>query len=506
MNKTIIIRKDFSNVELRNIFIKVQDGSNSVKDELSSLISNANEKVCYVCEDRANSEVLAMFNNSPARKYIVTSKIEEAKHSSIKDTLIAREVADIKGHYVIIDNTAVVFIDDNLNGVVVKGNEKVEKVLSIFIKEFWDNAKFEYIQEKKPAAETTFDIPPIYSENGVIVDEAFGDVISNLLNNSGVYSYFSKIDSKFSNAQLIIKSIKDNKAFLETTNNEKILYVPSLTTSAISVAEKQYIFNFDIAEYDRLPERKSNRLFAVETEEIKLGKTYRFNKKMQYADLVGKEILTTDEANISIVINDSVQKSVAVDLKMQDYILECDEEGQETQLEKLQSKMFEYNGYACNIDFIIDLILKKKSFTHQAKIYGEYEKAKTSCEHAKSQLVRYCEETKNKKLKRKIEELSAAFSTKEEYEKIRELLKGYISEANNYDDGEVDSDIEAVSKSNKKKKQAPQINITIPTGDLPKYGDLYEQSNRFEYVLNDENNLQLAIKEMSGKQIEFFLE
>ena len=42
--------------------------------------------------------------------------------------------------------------------------------------------------------------------------------------------------------------------------------------------------------------------------------------------------------------------------------------------------------------------------------------------------------------------------------------------------------------------------------DLPKYGILYQDGDRFEYILKDKRDLQDSVKEMNGKKTEFFLE
>ena len=102
--------------------------------------------------------------------------------------------------------------------------------------------------------------------------------------------------------------------------------------------------------------------------------------------------------------------------------------------------------------------------------------------------------------------MSIGFSTKREYQAILDTFSQYTRESNNYDTGEVDNDLVDVSKGKKKKKQAPQINISVPSADLPKYGVLYEEGDKFEYVLKNELLLQQAIEELKGKQIDFLLE
>ena len=42
--------------------------------------------------------------------------------------------------------------------------------------------------------------------------------------------------------------------------------------------------------------------------------------------------------------------------------------------------------------------------------------------------------------------------------------------------------------------------------DLPKYGVMYQDGDRYEYVLRDKKDLQESIRETTGKKVEFFLE
>lgn len=67
-----------------------------------------------------------------------------------------------------------------------------QKASSLFIKEFWDNANFEYVGKKQVAAETTFDIAPIYSEGKFIIDDAFSGNLQTVLEQSTEAYYKGK--------------------------------------------------------------------------------------------------------------------------------------------------------------------------------------------------------------------------------------------------------------------------------------------------------------------------
>jgi hypothetical protein len=105
-----------------------------------------------------------------------------------------------------------------------------------------------------------------------------------------------------------------------------------------------------------------------------------------------------------------------------------------------------------------------------------------------------------------LEELSIKFTTVAEYETIAEKLKNIVENINSYDRGEIDEDLQDVSKSNKKVKILDDYRKQDLNEDLPKYGVMYQDGDRYEYVLRDKKDLPEPIREMKGKKVEFFLE
>jgi hypothetical protein len=98
------------------------------------------------------------------------------------------------------------------------------------------------------------------------------------------------------------------------------------------------------------------------------------------------------------------------------------------------------------------------------------------------------------------------FKTVSEYESIVKKLKDIIDEINSYDKGEIDGDLQDVSKINKKHKTLEDYKKQELHEDLPIYGVLYQDGDKYEYVLRDKQDLQESIKETKGKKVEFFLE
>ena len=92
-----------------------------------------------------------------------------------------------------------------------------------------------------------------------------------------------------------------------------------------------------------------------------------------------------------------------------------------------------------------------------------------------------------------------------EYETIVEKLKNIVENINAYDRGEIDEDLQDVSKSNKKVKILDDYRKQDLNEDLPKYGVMYQDGDKYEYVLRDKKDLIESIRETQGKKVEFFL-
>ena len=102
--------------------------------------------------------------------------------------------------------------------------------------------------------------------------------------------------------------------------------------------------------------------------------------------------------------------------------------------------------------------------------------------------------------------MSIKFTTVAQYETIAEKLKNIVENINSYDRGEIDEDLQDVSKSNKKVKILDGYRKQDLNEDLPKYGVMYQDGDRYEYILRDKKDLPESIREMKGKKVEFFLE
>lgn len=500
----IKIHKNYSDELVQKVFVKEGLGRVKNKDEFCELLKSAKEKICLVCENGLTSELLKVLALAPARKYVIVREIEEVKYQTLSELLIVREVPNISGHYAIVDNAKTIFFDEELNYNLVDDVKVAQKVSSLFIKEFWDNANFEYVGKKQVAADTTFDIAPIYSDGRFIIDDAFSGNMQTILDES-TENYFKGKGKVGTASKIYVKDISKNADVITAISNQELFYTPDLSVNAVKTDGGYFILNFGSGEYNLSPEKQQNHFFAIGVDSLQVGTKFKFYLKEKVENLVGKTCL--DSNGMPIVVKESIviPKSVSVDLSKERLILEATDELREGMLKTIDAGIFERDGYAKEVVFDIDLLLKKRKFMQRAKIYSQYEQIVAGLERYKKSAIDFCEQNDKKKFIGELEKIDLNINTVNVYQTVVENLKGIISEINSYDKGEIDEDLQAVSKSNKKHKILEDYKTQVLSEDLPKYGVLYQDGDRYEYVLKTKDDLEYAIKEMNGKKAEFFL-
>lgn len=501
----IKVHKDYSDELIQKVFVKEGLGTVKNKEEFCEIFKAAKEKICLVCENGLSTELLKALAMTSARKYVIVRELEEEKYQTLSELLIVREVSNISGNYAIIDGSKIIFFDKNLNFNLVSDVKVAQKASSLFIKEFWDNANFEYVGKKQVAAETTFDIAPIYSEGKFIIDDAFSGNLQTVLEQSTEAYYKGK--AKIGTFEKIcIKDIRNNEEVISNITHQELIYAPELSVDAVKNADGYFYLNFGVEGYSLSPEKQKNHYFAIGADSLNVGTKYKFYLKEKFANLVGKTCLDVKGNPLVVEENVVVSKNVSVDLNKERLILEATEDLREGMLQSIDSKIFDYEGFAKNVVFDIALNLKKKKFTQKAKIYTQYEQIVAGLEKFRKTAIEFCKQNDKKKFIEKLEELSIKFTTVAEYETIVEKLKNIVENINSYDRGEIDEDLQDVSKSNKKVKILDGYRKQDLNEDLPKYGVMYQDGDRYEYVLRDKKDLQESIRETKGKKVEFFLE
>ena len=196
MKRIITLKKQYGDDNLHNVFELVTTKPVSTKFNIEESLSKAKETVCIVLESGMNDDLAKKLSGiKEARIYVLVPYIDESKYAKLRGKAIVREVPNIKGNYCLIDNKVLLLFDKAMNGVVVKSQDAISTVKKIFEREFWENATEEFIESKRPCANRTFDVPPIYNSNDVIIDEGFEETtdVKKLIDNAKTVAYTKKI-------------------------------------------------------------------------------------------------------------------------------------------------------------------------------------------------------------------------------------------------------------------------------------------------------------------------
>lgn len=500
----ISILKSYADELVSNVFVKESSGTIQGEEYLKSIFEKAESKICIVCESNMNSHLLSLLLNVKARKYLIVGQIEESKYKTISQSLVAREVPNISGNYLIVDGKTLVFFDKDLNILPISDASVAKKIESIFIKEFWDNATFEFISNKQAAADTTFDIAPIYSDEKVLIDDAFDDKFESIIRNPIVLGSSEKIIT--TNAKVVVlKDLHMNQEFLMNSPQQQIYFAPQLPADFIKAGDDWFVFNCNVCDYNSSPEHKSNRYFAISTGDVKAGLLYTFKHFERVDCLVDKECL--DIVGNNLVVHEKIvkDKSISVDLYKAASLDLVSGEMLEGMLEKIDSQIFGFDGYAKEVEFHINVVVKKKTFIQKAKIYSVYASESNSIEQYIKMAVSFCNSNNNKKLADEIKQIDLSFNSVDSYNKLVMKLKNIAMKANSYDRGDIDEDLQAVQHGSKKRPVLSEYKANNISRDLPMYGILYQSGDKYEYELNSKDDLQAAVKEMTGYSVEYFL-
>jgi hypothetical protein len=499
--RSIRLKKQYNDVNLSNIFELVKnDVAATLNLNIHAFVSDARETVCVALGDGMNDSLAQTLSSVKSRVYTLVPHIDESKYVKLRGKAIVREVPNIKGNYCLIDDKVLLLFDKAMNGVVVKSQDAISTVKKIFEREFWENATEEFIESKRPCAEITFDIPPIYSTDDVILDDGFGETtaVKQLINNADATAYTGKIPAN-SNDNIILNNIRDNSDYLKTSSNENIYYYPVLPFCCVVSSGNTYAVNFDIADYEKLPESGKGRLFAVKIDGFDCGDYYKFNKHKTIGELVGQTVIDADGKNIEIKENAEESRKIAVDLRLAREFerMESDPETLEARLDKRDAKLLTTNHTAKQVIYNIELQIQPKTLSKKADVYKQFEEANKAYASKKKELSDFVDKIKDKDIKKNFLSLTAdTFDTVEEYRNAAEALNAFIDEINNEDS------LGELLGSKKAPKSISKLKITDITMDIPKHGVLYQQNSKYEYILNRSSDLDSAINEMKKAGIE----
>ena len=499
--RSVRLKKQYGDVTLNNVFELVKsETAASLTLNINSFISDARETVCVALENGMNDSLAQTLSSVKSRVYVLVPNIDESKYSRLRGKAIVREVPNIKGNYCLIDDKVLLLFDKSMNGVVVKSQDAISTVKKIFEREFWENATEEFIEAKRPCAERTFDVPPIYSTDDVILDDGFGETtaVKQLINNADATAYTGKIPAN-SNDNIILNNIRDNSDYLKTSSSENIYYYPVLPFCCVVSSSNTYAVNFDIADYEKLPESGKGRLFAVKIDGFDCGDFYKFNKHKTIGELVGQTVIDADGKNIEIKECAEESRKITVDLRLAREFerMESDPETLEARLDKRDAKLLTTNHTAKQVIFSIELQIQPKTLSKKADVYKQFEEANKVYTSKNKELGDFVDKLKDKDIKKNFLSLSTdTFETVEEYLDAVEALNAFIDEINNEDA------LGELLGSKKAPKSISKLKIVDITMDIPKHGVLYQQNSKYEYILNRSSDLDAAINEMKKAGIE----
>ena len=296
-----------------------------------------------------------------------------------------------------------------------------------------------------------------------------------------------------------MNNIRDNSDYLKTSSNENIYYYPVLPFCCVVSSGNTYAVNFDIADYEKLPESGKGRLFAVKIDGFDCGDYYKFNKHKTIGELVGQTVIDADGKNIEIKESAEESRKIAVDLRLAREFerMESDPETLEARLDKRDAKLLTTNHTAKQVIYNIELQIQSKTLSKKADVYKQFEEANKAYASKKNELSDFVDKLKDKDIKKSFLSLSTdTFDTVEEYRSAAEALNAFIDEINNEDS------LGELLGSKKAPKSISKLKITDITMDIPKHGVLYQQNSKYEYILNRSSDLDSAINEMKKAGIE----
>ncbi|MBP5201332.1 hypothetical protein J6Z39_01315 [bacterium] len=533
MEKNFTITKDFGNKTLNKVFVKEEDAPKTTNPSLYFQISsalNACETVCVVAETAFSQKLMKLLyderQGSEFRIYGIVKNLQPSAFEQLKNNCIIREVPSISGNYLICGDTRAFFFDENLEGYSVTKPESVKKLRDIFIYEFWNHAKKEFVSEIKPVAEQTFDVAPVEGSETILIDRSALETkpYQKCLDNAECYAAQKNlpdwIKNKANENSFIIyivgsplqdKTIlKNSKDWLFKISGGKIKYAESPDIPLCRYNGDWYILNNDLNKADN-----TGNFFAVKMEnEPVFTNVYLFKNSITYREASGKDIFNLDNSKVSVAErNREETRKVTYDYKKYRAIEEMNKNDREEFFEK--ENLLNSNKPAVEVTFDITMEVKKRTpGANPAPVYAEYEDFNKQRNPALTELdkniSKYSE--KIKELTAEIENFNEQEDGKKNDGKKLDKLNNELSVAQ-----EVYKELIRTKKTAESLPENPETveycrlvketlakfnnKLKLPSFDKPRYGTLYKAKNSLEYALKSASDLDAAEKEMDKEEI-----
>ena len=380
--------KNFGNVS-ENLLFKLEPNSKNdfmpIKAQIEGRIKEA-ESV-YICSERGISKEIVSFleENNLLRIYILVQKINESAYlnAPFKDRCIVREVPSLAGNYIITEskNGSILFLfDADFNGFALTESDAVHKIKQVFINEFWNHAKKEFVLELQDVAEKSFDIPNVKGDSTLVLNQGSEEKspLQNVIDN--VEELFLRENpEKFLNypiKKLYLKKIPE-KQILESflKNGTEVFYSPEFDFDFIKTSSAVYAANFDISS-DDWRDSRNGRLFLLKTNITKYvyGRLYKLNESLSWNECFGNDILDSSGKPYVVTERGSLQevKTRPVDAR----IIKKNKHKLDNWEQYLaEQNSFEPNQRAILIPFKITIPVLKKTLSKKADVYAQFENA-----------------------------------------------------------------------------------------------------------------------------------
>ncbi len=502
--KSIKLIRSCGHVDIQNVFVPQESrGAKSDGLDFDAGVQSAKHTVCLVLEDGIGDNVARALAGvkKEVRIYILVRKIDTAKLSKLGGRAIVREVPHVRGSYCIVDDSKVLFFNKSLGGAVIDSADAVKVVKAIFKREFWEFATEEYIEKKRPCAEHTFDIPHIYGNSEVIIDDSFDaeTPLATLIDEASVTAYTGKIDSSAS-GDIIISNINSNADLLRNKRGSGVYLYPDLPFCFLVRDGQTYAVNFDLADYKVLPERGRGRLFAIRLPDTSFGESYKLYGHKTVAELVDKSVILLNGERVEVKRSGTEKRKIKVDLRAARELYEMEGYPQtlEERLSKKDPALLQSNLYAQEIVFTITPEMQPQSIHKKAEIYSAFEDANRKYRDKVKEVEKYLAQLKGDKAAKELESIvcDGEFMRRDAYRKALEALNAFISELNGEDS------LSEILGGKKGRKTVQALTPAALNMDIPEFGTLYQSKGEYEYLLRDSRDLDRAIEEMEAAGID----
>lgn len=178
-----------------------------------------------------------------------------------------------------------------------------------------------------------------------------------------------------------------------------------------------------------------------------------------------------------------------------------DAETLEARLEKKYPNIFKTDKYAALITYNIVVEIVKRTINSPAVIYGEFNQARDGLRKKWNEVLSLAKEFKIEKKIAPFGINADSISDRAAYRDAVTRINEAVKLVNNYGDDEVDEALSEVTNKKKKKSILPVAAINLNM-DIPANGKLYQNKDKYEYVLTSESKLAAAMEEMRAAGIE----